>query len=143
MIFRRLRVPFDIQSVAGVADSVGSSVGSSGTSAGGTGRSETNRRRGGRALLPVVNQSVVTPVSSAIREISSTRNFRVPASDLESLLASIPIRRATSLWLIPASLMAVRTRVTSVVCALSAPSLVLTTFILCPAVAILAILTGV
>lgn len=99
-------------------------------------------RRGGRVVLPVVSQSVVTSVSSAMSEISSTLNFRVPARDLESLLASSPMCRATSLWLIPAPLMAVRTRLTSVVSVLSAPLPVVTTTQVCTEVAILARLTG-
>lgn len=83
-----------------------------GSSAGWGRKCETTRRRGGPTDRPVVSQSVVTFVRAAMEEISSTRNFRVPASDFESLLGSIPILRATSLWLIPAVLMASRTRLT-------------------------------
>lgn len=100
-------------------------------------------RRGGRVVLPVVSQSVVTSVSSAMSEISSTLNFRVPARDLESLLASSPILRATSLWLIPAVLMASRTRVSSDVSLVSASLLVATTHTVCTQVAILAMFAGV
>ncbi|SIH89870.1 Uncharacterised protein [Mycobacteroides abscessus subsp. abscessus] len=70
-------------------------------------------RRGGPSPCPRVSQSVVTSVSSAMRVISSTRNFRVPARDFESLLGSSPMLRATSLWLIPARRIAARTRVPS------------------------------
>lgn len=136
MIFSRLRVPFDIHgsSSAGV---------SAPSSAAATRSSETICRRGGREVRPVVSQSVVTSVSSAMSEISSTRNFRVPARDLESLLASRPIRRATSLWLTPAFLMAQRTRSTSACCALCAPSSVVFTTTVCTGLAILARVTGV
>lgn len=89
-----------------------------------------------------MSQSVLTLVRVAIREISSTRKFRVPARDLESLLGSMPMLRATSLWLIPAVLIASRTRLTRESWLLPAPLLVSTTSTFCTEVAILAIVTG-
>lgn len=85
---------------------------------------------------------MLTLVREAMLEISSTRKLRVPARDLESLLGSMPTLRATSLWLMPADLMASRTRLTRESWLLPAPLLVSTTTTFCTVVAILAIVTG-
>lgn len=146
MIFRRLRVPLDIHSGSDDGPGSGSEArrsSESGSWTWGFRIAATIRRRGGSSLCPVVSQSVVTWVSSAIWEISSTRNFLVPVKDLESLEGSIPMLRATSLCLIPAVLMASRTRVSSDFALVTASLLVATTHTVCTHVAILAILNEV
>src|SRR5699024_5484649 len=63
---------------------------------------------------PVINQSTVTPRTSAMRARSREESARIPLSDLDSLESSRPISDAKVRWLSPDALINSRTRSTVV-----------------------------